>query len=298
MSWFRRRRSSLVVEQEAPRFYLFGNRRHLAEAPYVLPKDFGEIRRLDFQHFLLRFGLRGNYLAPLGKPLSILDVGCGTGRWAMEMATDFPQANVFGVDLVAAEDVTLGYGLERRPDNYTFVTGNVLEKLPFEDNSFDFVHQRLLVAAIPEKDWPHVVSELARVARPGGWVELAECGVPEDVPNSPYARLWGTWIAFCRKRGIDFTKGSSIPDLLRQSGLTNVQSKRVDFPMGDYGGHVGRASATDCLAVGSALRQGVVGTGIMSTEEYDQLFEAAKREFAQAQSQAILPFYVACAQKA
>jgi SAM-dependent methyltransferase len=300
MGWFRRRsRSAIVTDRAIPRFVSFGGRRHIADAPYVLPKDFDEIRRLDFQHFLLRFGLQGNYLAPLQNPLSILDVGCGTGRWAMEMAALFPAANVFGVDLNAPEEVTMGYGLDRRPENYAFVSGNVLQALPFENSSFDYVHERLLVAAIPEQEWPHVISEMVRVARAGGWVEMAECGVPTDHPaDSSFMRLWGTWIELCRRRGIDFTMGRSIGDRLKQAELRDVHMRQVNFPMGNYGGHVGRASATDCLAVGAALRQGVVGLGVMSAEEYDRLYEATKREFANPRGQAILPFYVACGQKA
>src|SRR5258708_31020767 len=101
----------------------------------------------------------------------------------MELAAYFPIAQVVGVDLVppATDDAqTLGYGLEKRPENYTFVAGNVLEGLPFPDQSFDFVHQRLLITAIPGNRWPFVVHELTRLARIGGWVGLAECGVPED----------------------------------------------------------------------------------------------------------------------
>jgi len=116
---FRSRRRSIVTDT-APdrRFRLFGGRRHLAAMPYPLPKDTSEINRLDFQHYLLRTGFRGNFAAPLADPTSILDVGCGSGRWAMELAAYFPIAQVVGVDLVppATDDTqTLGYGLEKRP---------------------------------------------------------------------------------------------------------------------------------------------------------------------------------------
>jgi SAM-dependent methyltransferase len=299
MAWFRRRRQAMVTdapEISGRRMFFFGGRRHLADAPYVLPKDMGEIKRLDFQHFLLRNGLQGNYAAPISNPQSILDVGCGTGRWAMEMATIFPQANVIGVDLVPTEEVTYGYGLERRPDNYVFVQGNILEGLPFADANFDLVHQRLLIAALPAARWPGVVSELVRVTRPGGWVELAECGVPVD-GGPGFMTLWNSWIELCKRRGIDFTCGHTIGDKLKAAGLVDVQMRQVNFPMGRYGGRVGVASATDCLAVGKALRAGVIGTGIYAEQDYDRIYDQAEREFAQPRGRGYLPFYVACGRR-
>ncbi|MBX5458845.1 MAG: hypothetical protein IRZ31_18280, partial [Thermogemmatispora sp.] len=40
---------------------LQGRRRYLQEQPYLLPKDLGEVNRLDFQHYMFRAALRGNY---------------------------------------------------------------------------------------------------------------------------------------------------------------------------------------------------------------------------------------------
>lgn len=304
MAWFQRRKR-MDAQQPDPntsvplserRMFTFGGRRHLADAPYVLPKDMGEIKRLDFQHFLLRNGLKGNYAAPIRNPHSLLDVGCGTGRWGMEMAANFPNANVIGLDLVPTEEVTFGYGLERRPDNYVFVQGNILEGLPFADGNFDFVHQRLLVAALPAARWPGVVSELVRVTARGGWVELQECGVPQD-GGPGFMTLWASWIELCKRRGIDFAMGHTIGDKLKAAGLTSVQMRQVNFPMGRHGGSVGVASATDCLAVGQALRAGVVGMGIYSEQDYDRIYAQAAQEFKQPRGRGYLPFYVACGQR-
>lgn len=301
---FRRRRRAVVSDgpQEDHRFRIFGGRRHLAALPYPLPKDMGEISRLDFQHYLLRSGLGGNFIAPIGTQTTIhdiLDVGTGSGRWAMEIAATFPSARVVGLDLVAPavdEQVTLGHGLDLRPSNYTFTPGNVLEGLPFPDGSFDFVHQRLLITAIPKDRWSAVITELARVTRPGGWIELAECGVAED-GGPGYMGVWGTWIEFLLKRGVDFTLGNTLGQMLAQRGLTRVEQRELNFPMGDWGGRIGRASATDCLAVGKALRAGVIAANVSSEPEYDQLYARAEREFADPRSRGMLPFYVACGQR-
>ncbi len=295
-----RRQPAVVLERTQERgFRFFGGRRHLADMPYPLPKDTTEINRLDFQHYLLRTGFHGNYAAPVRQPERILDVGCGSGRWAMEVASLFPNASVVGVDLVkpALDDSrTLGYGLERRPENFAFTQGNLLDGLPFADASFDFVHQRLLITAIPFERWAFVVKELTRVTRVGGWIELAECGVPE-AGGPGYTGLWNTWIALCAKRGVDFTMGNSLDAMLRKGGLANVVQRSLRFPMGAWGGRVGRMSATDCLAVGQALRQGVIAQGIASEAEYDRLFALAQEEFGQPKGTGVLPFYLAYGQR-
>lgn len=285
------------MEGAPARFHTVAGRRYVSDVPYALPKDGGEIQRLDFQHFLLKYGLQANFLAPINQPMSILDVGCGTGRWAMEVAQQFPRAKVVGVDMVPTEKFTSGYGLVRQPDNYQFVKGNVLEGLPFPDGSFTFVHQRLLVAAVPKERWPSVIRELVRVTRVGGWVEVAECGQAQDDPANPYPQLWDTWIAFCRTRGIDFTIGSTIGDMLTQARLQQVQQHEVLFPMGKWGGRVGVMSGEDCLAVGRALGVGVVAAGIKTQEQYDALLAATESQFKQPTGQSILPFYIAYGQK-
>jgi ubiquinone/menaquinone biosynthesis C-methylase UbiE len=304
MRWFWSRKhpsqglpGNLIMEGAPARFHVAAGRRFVSNVPYALPKDSGEIQRLDFQHFLLKYGLQANFLAPINQPMSIVDVGCGTGRWAMELAQQFPKARVVGVDLVPTEKFTSGYGLVKQPDNYQFVKGNVLEGLPFPDGSFTFVHQRLLVAAIPQERWPFVIRELVRVTRVGGWVELAECGVPQDDPNNPYPQLWDTWIAFCRTRGIDFTIGNTIGTMLKQAGLQEVQQHEVLFPMGKWGGRVGLMSGEDCLAVGKALGAGVVAAGIKTRQQYDALFAATEAQFKQPTGTSVLPFYIAFGQK-
>ncbi|GER92156.1 hypothetical protein KDW_63180 [Dictyobacter vulcani] len=61
---------------------------------HIFAKDANEIKRLDFQHFILRTALGGNYLAPIvamQKPHMILDVGSGTNLWAVKSVAFFPR---------------------------------------------------------------------------------------------------------------------------------------------------------------------------------------------------------------
>jgi len=80
-----------------------GRRYHAyREGEYHFPNDEPEQDRLDMQHAIFRYGLDGRlFLAPVPKDdlHNILDVGCGTGLWAMDVADHNPQAQVLGCDL-------------------------------------------------------------------------------------------------------------------------------------------------------------------------------------------------------
>jgi len=298
MSWFSflRRKSAASATGGAGdgkgRLEARGDRLHLADAPYVLPADDQEINRLDFQHYMLRHTLRGNYAAPINNPQSILDVGSGTGRWAMEMASIFPRANIIGVDITApATDTTADAAV---PENYTFTTGNILEGLKFPNGSFDFVHMRLLLFAIPEARWPDVVRELVRVTRPGGWIELVETGPQQR--GGPAMDQIVEWITQASlKRGVNPLLGPQIGKFLTMAGMTNAVSRAIMLPVGAYGGRVGRLAETDVFGVVGGVKGLVTSMGITSPEAYDNAMRKARADLAS--YQCALPFYLAYAQR-
>lgn len=76
-----------------------------------------------------------------------------------------------------------------------------------------------------------------------------------------------------------------------------VMERTQDRSFRFFGGRVGRMSATDCLAVGQALRQGVIAQGVVSEAEYDRLFSMAQEEFARPKGTGVLPFYRAFGQR-
>ncbi len=284
MPWFDflRRRKSVTLSEEAgqstPAMRRDGGRTFAADVPYLLPKDMGETNRLDFQHYMLRYALKGNYAAPLRNPRDILDVGCGAGRWAIEMAQQFPTARVIGMDIAPPSRET-GATPEAYPANYTFAQGNVLERVPFPDDSFDFVHQRFLTLAIPAARWPGVVAELLRVTRPGGWVELVETEPPTGAPAIDQLARWGGELT--QRRGIDMSLMARIGDLLRDGGATRVTARTVKMPVGKPSGHIGAMAAVDYLAALSAVREPLAKLGIVDEASFDAMMAHGREEFDQ-----------------
>jgi ubiquinone/menaquinone biosynthesis C-methylase UbiE len=68
---------------------------------------------------------------------TILDLGSGTGYLAVEIARKSPNVQVYGIDL-SRQMVKIARRHAKGVDNARFVFGNAA-KLPFEDNSIDFV---------------------------------------------------------------------------------------------------------------------------------------------------------------
>jgi ubiquinone/menaquinone biosynthesis C-methylase UbiE len=312
--WFRRKpnasatqasrqaeKASLVAlaPGSAPAAVIAGRVRTVG-VPYALPRDNEEINRLDFQHYLLRFAFQGNYAAPVGQPASILDVGCGTGRWAREMAVNFPQARVVGVDVMpprADEAATGGATADPRPANYAFTPGNVLEGLPIPDASFDFVHMRLLFLAIPADRWPFVVREVVRVTRPGGWVELVEAG-PETQGGPAVDQLlaWGT--ALLARRGVDANYGHRVGELLRNAGLAQVEQRDINLPLGAYGERVGTMMAADFFSGIKGLGGLMTSMGVTTADEFERVFAQAQADVNAPGVRCLAPFYIAYGQRA
>lgn len=294
LGFWRRRTSTYAAEgQQAQRaeHNIFGGRKFKRGVPYILPSDTEEVSRLDFQHYMLRYALKGNFAAPLQEPHAILDVACGTGRWAIEMAALFPQANVVGLDITPPPTETSQTGA--RPENFSFIQANMMESLPFADNSFDFVHQRLVIVALPTNRWVSQVRELLRVTRPGGWVELVEGDL---LPGGPGLQtLNASAEQLSQKRGMSFGNAGRIGESLQQAGATHVEQRVVHLPVGQRAGRLGALAETDYTAILTSVRGFLISQGVFTEAEYDRALAQAQREMAS--GQLTWPFYIAYGQK-
>ncbi|KAJ6006632.1 hypothetical protein N7451_004576 [Penicillium sp. IBT 35674x] len=149
--------------------YENGRRYHsYREGHYVLPNDDQEQDRQDLLHHVRNLVLNGDlYRAPLGKSLQrALDIGTGTGIWAIDFADSHPSAEVMGTDLSPIQPSWV-------PPNLRFLVDDAESPWLFSTSRpFDFIHARDLGGAIA--DWPRLLRQAYGHLRPGGWVELQE----------------------------------------------------------------------------------------------------------------------------
>lgn len=259
-------------------------RRARSETAYMLPRHPAEIDRLDLQHYALRAALKGNYVAPIGSPARILDVGSGTGQWAYDLCAEFPSSLVVGFDIEPSKP--------DRPDNYRLVRGNLLQGLPFADGSFDFVHQRLMQPAIPLVLWPEEVGQLLRVTQPGGFVELMEIGDWWEPAGPAIRRLWELSGRLAATYGLDGARivPTSLDAYLGEAGAVDVQRHRVAIPIGTWGGTVGSMLADDVEALFTRLAEPLEARLHVAGAECSRLIAAAMHECETHQANAVCTF--------
>jgi ubiquinone/menaquinone biosynthesis C-methylase UbiE len=66
----------------------------------------------------------------------VVDVGTGSGLWAMEVAKEYPNSRVIGTDISAIQPTV------NVPSNCEFRLENALDGLKFDDGSVDLLHSR------------------------------------------------------------------------------------------------------------------------------------------------------------
>lgn len=140
--------------------------------------------RNDLQHskFLILLGGR-LHLAPITEPHNILDLGTGSGIWAMDMADKHPEARVIGVDIASTQPQWV-------PPNCEFEIEDIENDWLWRPDSFDFIFGREILMAI--RDWSKVIQQAYDHLKPGGYLELAstvaKVGCDDDTWNEEIAK--------------------------------------------------------------------------------------------------------------
>ena len=88
--------------------------------------------------------LARNYLAPLSNPKHILDIGTGTGQWAIKMGDEFPKAEIQATDLSSIQPSSV-------PQNVHFYIDDASEEdWAVPSDYFDYIHTRVLLGCFAD----------------------------------------------------------------------------------------------------------------------------------------------------
>ncbi|TVY57205.1 Secondary metabolism regulator LAE1 [Lachnellula cervina] len=167
--------SSLAVESSVYNFAKENGRTYhgYRAGTYHFPNDPSETDRLDFQYEILKYCfLDRNYFAPLDKPQRILDIGTGTGQWAVEMGDDFPDAEIQATDLSPIQPLSV-------PENVHFFIDDASdEDWALPPAHFDYIHTRMLLGCFT--DFRDIIRKGFHYTKPGGYMES------QDIYSTPY----------------------------------------------------------------------------------------------------------------
>jgi ubiquinone/menaquinone biosynthesis C-methylase UbiE len=121
--------------------------------------------------------LAGEVLDGLEEGSVVVDVGCGTGTFATQLARLWPGLRIVGVD---GDAEALSLARTKAPEQVDLVLG-LATSLPLADSSADRVVMSLLLHHLVAEDKHQALTEARRVLRPGGRVHIADWGRPSDV---------------------------------------------------------------------------------------------------------------------
>ncbi|GKZ58807.1 hypothetical protein AnigIFM49718_004645 [Aspergillus niger] len=132
------------------------------------PFDDQEQDRLDFFHKVFSIALMSEMIVHVPYPENgrFLDLGCGTGIWAIDIAQRLPSAFVVGVDLAPIQP-------PNKPKNCFFRAPFDLESpWTLGENEWDVIYLRMGRGCI--SDWQGLYRKVYAHLCDGGWLEQIE----------------------------------------------------------------------------------------------------------------------------
>ncbi|CCF43091.1 TAM domain methyltransferase [Colletotrichum higginsianum] len=217
------------------RDYNFENRRRYhkyKEGQYHFPNDDPEQEREDMKHAMVVHLCGGSlHSAPLENPQKVLDVGTGTGIWAIDMGDEYPEADIIGIDLSPIQPDFV-------PPNVQFIVDDAEVEWVYPDDTFDYVHLRNMAPSI--KKWPELFAEAYRVLKPGGWIEMQEmrwvygCDDGTIGPDYAPAKMGANIKEGLARLGVEMNAAESYPTRVENAGFVNLQHEVKKVPVGPW----------------------------------------------------------------
>ncbi|KAH6713325.1 S-adenosyl-L-methionine-dependent methyltransferase [Leptodontidium sp. MPI-SDFR-AT-0119] len=201
------------------------------DGQYAFPNDENEQNRDDMKHAMtLLLCNQKLHFAPLGdSPQRIIDLGTGTGIWAIEMADTYPSAEVIGIDLSPIQPPWV-------PPNLRFLVDDLEDEWVYPENHFDYVHVRHTLHSIRKP--AELMERAMKHTKPGGWVEFQELHYyphcDDESLDRPYAVR--EWLEYVRDGvanfGSDLNGVTKLREKMEAAGFINIEEQVLRCPVG------------------------------------------------------------------
>lgn len=213
-----------------------GRRYHAyAEGLYWGPNDDKQNTQLEIFHHIFLMILEGKlFLSPIEQPKHVLDLGTGTGIWAIEMADQFPEAQILGNDLSPVQPTWI-------PANCAFEVDDFTRPWTHPPNTFDLIYARGLYGCVG--DWPQLLGEAYAALKPGGWFESVEVATAfsseatadKQLLEGSLVKKWCELaVEGSHRAGQPLDVAGKVGGHLRRSGFQNVHDRVFKIPYGPW----------------------------------------------------------------
>ncbi|MEL4894783.1 class I SAM-dependent methyltransferase [Crocosphaera sp. Alani8] len=122
------------------------------------------------------------------RPQRILDIGCSAGGSTIFMAMEFPEAEVYGID-VSSSMLRCGHALSVALDLPIHYHQMDASQTSFPDGSFDLIVSNIVFHELPNSIRRKVILECSRLLSPGGIMAHMEGGT-YMAPTNIFQKLW------------------------------------------------------------------------------------------------------------
>ena len=234
--------------------YENGRRYHkFRQGEYWGPNDEIQNDQLDIAHQLFLLLLDNKlHLAPIPNPQRVLDLGCGTGIWCIDMAdgsslplpspypnpthltkrasVEHPGAEIMGVDLSPIQP-------SFAPPNCKFEIDDVTSPWTFP-LPFDLINIRALYGSIA--DWPALYAQVYAHLQPGGYLHELEMSIQfksDDGTLAPDHVLsqWSDVFHEASKRfGKSFYEVWNLSKYAREAGFVDIVENVYKVPVNGW----------------------------------------------------------------
>ncbi|KIM93173.1 hypothetical protein OIDMADRAFT_61815 [Oidiodendron maius Zn] len=213
---------SLSYEENGRTYHTFGRTK------YWGPNDKRACELLELGHKIWKLVLPGLYAAPLeGNSSSFLDLGTGTGTWAIDVAKKYKGSEVVGIDVSDIQPRAVPQNVEFFLDDFN------LEN--YEERArYDMIRGRDLYGSV--LNWPRLIGKCFKALKPGGWLECAGSSLPIPADTLEESRVLLQWkqtfVDAGEKNGMTFDVRSKLEWWLEAAGFVEVEVKKITVPVG------------------------------------------------------------------